>query len=54
MKISMPLVCEPHLIGQNPIQIGKLNALMAASTEPGLGIQPRFELLGEAAVDFRA
>lgn len=27
---------------------------MAASTEPGLGVQPRFELMGEPLVDIRA
>ena len=30
------------------------NGRMAASTEPGLGIQPRYELLGEPVVDVKA
>ena len=29
----------------------RVNGRMSASTEPGLGVQPRFELLGEALVD---
>ncbi|MBC7966780.1 MAG: mandelate racemase, partial [Fuerstia sp.] len=29
----------------------RVNGRMAASTAPGLGIQPRFELLGEPIVD---
>ena len=29
----------------------RINGRMAASTEPGLGIQPRFEILGEPLVD---
>ncbi|NQV23175.1 MAG: mandelate racemase, partial [Rhodopirellula sp.] len=29
----------------------RINGRMSASTEPGLGIQPRFEILGEPLVD---
>ncbi len=32
----------------------RINGRMAASTEPGLGVQPRFELLGEPVVDVRS
>ena len=29
----------------------RINGRMSASTEPGLGVQPRFEILGDPLVD---